>query len=400
MNQASRTAGLIVATLLLASCGIFSKKDPEQEPMELPKIQQTLKVKQVWKQKLGADSKFLRLGLQPVTDGARIYAASYDGNVSAYDPASGKRLWRNKLDTALSAGPAVGAGRVVVTAKDGFVVVLDAKDGTEQWRKDIDGESLARPAIHEESIFFVTIDNRLIALSIFDGRERWSIDQDTPPLTMRGSASPVIWGSLIIAGFDNGRMTAADVDTGAVIWESLVSPPSGRSDLDRLSDIDGNMSLVGQDLYVTGYHGRLAALAAESGQVLWSREISSYEGVSADWNSVYTTRDNSEVLALTRNNGTEIWRNALLLRREVTMPVPFGPAVVAGDFEGYLHFFSNLDGTLVARLRLGGDAISIPPVVAGNRLFVQSDSGHLAAFEIVTPKPKKQAPKSADADES
>jgi len=400
VKQTARTAGLIVATFLLASCGIFSKKDPDQEPMELTKIQETVKVRQVWKKKLGADSKFLRLGLQPVTDGARVYAASYDGNVSAFDLASGKQLWRNKLDTDLSAGPAVGEGRVVVTAKDGFVVVLDAKDGSEQWRQDIDGESLARPAIHDDTIFFVTIDNRLIALSIFDGRERWSIDQDTPPLTMRGSASPVIAGNLVIAGFDNGRMTAADVDNGAVIWESLVSPPSGRSDLDRLSDIDGNMSVVGQDLYVTGYHGRLAALAAESGQVLWSREISSYEGVSADWNSVYTTRDNSEILALTRRNGTEIWRNSSLLRREVTMPVPFGPTIVAGDFEGYLHFFSNLDGTEVARVHFGGDAISIPPVVAGNRLFVQSDSGHLAAFEIVTPKSKKQAPKPADADES
>ncbi len=196
----------------------------------------------------------------------------------------------------------------------------------------------------------------------------------------------------MISGFDNGRLVAADLDTGDIIWESLLSPPKGRSDLDRLSDIDGAIAVVGQDVYAVGYQGRLGAIAAESGQVLWGREISSFAGASADWNSVYTTRDDGEIIALARSDGSESWRNDDLLRREPTLPVPFYTTVAGGDLEGYLHFFSNLSGNPVARVKSSGGPISNAPVVIANRLYVQTDSGELSAYEAVDKRPKRSAP--------
>jgi outer membrane protein assembly factor BamB len=213
---------------------------------------------------------------------------------------------------------------------------------------------------------------------------------------MRGSASPVIVGQTVIAGFDSGRVIAAELDTGTIVWESLLSPPKGRSDLDRLSDIDGSFAVVGQDVYSAGYQGRLAALASESGQVLWNRDVSSFSGVSADWNSVFTVRDDGEIVALKRVNGNEIWRNASLLRREPTLPVPFNTTVVVGDLEGYLHFFNNIDGEPVARLRLGSKAITAIPLVIANRLYVQSDGGNIAAFIVVDDRPKRTQPDVAE----
>lgn len=397
MNRAWRTIGLIGATLLLASCSIFSDdEDEDLEPMELVKIVETVKVKRIWSAKLGDDAEFLRVALRPAGDGSYIYAASRDGVVTAFDPASGKQAWRKELDIELSAGPGVGEGRLAVAAKDGFGILLDAATGEEQWRVDIAAESLATPLIKDDTVVFQTIDNRLDARVLFDGRERWAIVRSTPALTMRGSSSPISVGSTVLAGFDSGRIVAANLDTGDVIWESLLSPPKGRSDLDRLSDIDGAIALVGQDLYAAGYQGRMAALASESGQVLWNREISSFEGVSADWNSVYTVRDNGEVIALSRSNGNEIWRDGSLLRREPTLPIPFSTMVVVGDFEGYLHFFNAIDGEPVARERLGKGAISSRPLVIANRLYVQSDSGSISAFVIVDDRPQRNAPDIAD----
>ncbi|MBU2678107.1 MAG: outer membrane protein assembly factor BamB [Gammaproteobacteria bacterium] len=392
MTNAWRLAALVIATSLLASCGLFSDKDEDLEPKELVNFKQTLKIKRLWSAKAGGKSEFLRLALRPVGDGNRIYAASYDGFVSAFDPQSGKKIWRTKLDTPLAAGPGVGEGRVVVVSMDGFVFALDANSGAVQWRVNIGGESLARPAVKGELVILQTIDNRMRAFSIYDGQERWAFEQSTPTLTMRGSASPALIGNTVVGGFDNGRLVAANLLTGDIIWESLLSPPKGRSDLDRLSDIDGSLAVVGQDLYATGYQGRLAAIASESGQVLWSREISSYVGVSADWNSVYTAAADGEIIALSRRDGTETWRNNDLLRREPTLPVPFHTTVVVGDFEGYVHFFSNLTGTPVARIKLGGAAISSPPLVVANRLYVQGDSGAIAAYEVVEDRPKRQAP--------
>jgi outer membrane protein assembly factor BamB len=290
----------------------------------------------------------------------------------------------------------VGAGVAVVVTADGWVIALDSADGSEKWRIDIKGESLATPLVADNNVIVQTVDNRVRALDIFSGRENWTVLQSMPALTMRGSSSPILVGSTVVAGFDNGRLLAIDVDTGTTQWESLLAPPSGRSDLERLADVDGMLAAVGQDIYAAGYHGRLASLAAESGQVLWALEISSYEGVAADWNSVYAVQDEGVVLALSRRTGAENWRQDILLRREPTAPVAFHTAVVVGDLEGYLHFFSNLDGEYVARVKFGGAAISVAPLVLGDRMYVQGDSGTLAAYAVVMPEQPARAPDVAD----
>ena len=250
--------------------------------------------------------------------------------------------------------------------------------------------------IADDLVVVSTIDNRLRALRGFDGAEAWSVEKQTPALTMRGSATPAEAGNSVIAGFDSGRLLAADKESGDVLWESLLAPPSGRSDLERLSDIDGVISVVGQDIYAAGYQGRVASVAVESGQVLWAREISTYVGVAADWTSIYTTNEGGEVICLARRNGQENWRQDSLLRREPTLPTPFNTSVVVGDLEGYLHFFSKIDGEPMARLRQGSAAISAPPTVIGDRLFVQSDAGTIAAYGVRQPKPAPDASATAE----
>jgi outer membrane protein assembly factor BamB len=395
MNGKLRIAALAGLTLTLSACGWLGGKDDEEkalEPIELVNIQTTLQVAKLWSAKLGGDAEFLRVNLRPAGDGNRIYAASRDGNVIAFDPVSGKQAWKVELDTELSAGPGVGNGMLAVGSTDGTIILLNASDGAERWRKNLDGETLSAPLISGDSVIVATVDNLLRALRASNGTVRWTIEQSTPLLTMRGSASPALAGNTVIAGFDNGRLMAIDIASGDASWDVVLAPPSGRSDLERLSDIDGQISVVGQDIYAGGYQGRIASLAVESGQILWSREISSYVGVAADWNSVYTTNDNGEVIALSRRTGQEAWRQASLLRREPTVPVPFSTAVVVGDLEGYLHFFSVADGTPVARLRLGKQAISAALVVVADRLYVQNDAGEIAAYAVQQPKRSRKAP--------
>jgi len=395
--------GLLTASMLLSSCGIFGDKDEEAEPKELVKFESKIKIKKLWSTKVGDESEHLLVGLRPAGDGNRIYAASRDGKVVAMSPDTGKSHWKSDLEVELSAGPEVNEGAVAVAAYDGFIILLDADSGSELWRRYVGGEVLAKPLIKGDSVIVQTIDNRLVALARFDGKQRWEVEQSMPALTMRGASSPTLVGSTVIAGFDNGRLVAFDIDTGDIEWESMLALPSGRSDLDRLADIDGAIAIVGQDVYAAGYQGLVSSVAAESGQILWSREISTYEGIAADWNSVYTVKDDGELIALTRSNGAELWRNDDLLRRDPTLPVPFQTSVVVGDFEGYLHFFSALDGEALARVRFGSTAITSDPLVVSNRLFVQSDDGKVGAFEIVQDRPKRSAPDVADkptADES
>ena len=208
------------------------------------------------------------------------------------------------------------------------------------WRARVDGEAAAPPIVSNDTVVVSTIDGILRSLSAFDGGNRWSVEQPLPALTLRGGSAPAIVGTSVVAGFDNGRLIAANLADGTVEWESVLSPPAGRSDLERLADVDGSIAVVGQDVYAAGYQGRTAALAGESGQILWARELSSYSGIGADWSQLYTVVGEGELVALTRRNGNEVWRDASLLRRQLTTPVSFDTAVVVGDFEGYVHFFA------------------------------------------------------------
>ena len=378
----------LTAAMSIAGCGIFGGDDEEElQPTELLDFEQTLDVRRLWSDKLGDGTEFLRIALSPAGDGNRIYAASYDGKVSAYDPEDGDRIWRTEVDVVLSAGPGVGEGLVVVAGYDGDLIALSADDGAELWRTNIAGESLARPLIKDDAIVVYTIDGRLRVFSTFDGSESWALEQSQPALTLRGSAAPIVVGTTVIAGFDNGRLLAISLSDGSEQWEAVLTPPSGRSDLDRLADVDGSMAAVGQDVYASGYHGRVASLAVESGQVLWAREISGLSGLAADWNNIYLAGEEGEVLALLRRNGDDVWRQEALIRREPTAPVAFNTAVVVGDFEGYVHFFNNFDGRPVARVRVGKGMISHAPVVIGGRLYVQSESGTLVAYGVPVPEP-------------
>lgn len=409
-SPAHRAAGkrslgrfLVVSAIAFAfsGCSIFGGDDDDEElePLELTDIEETLDVRRVWSEKVGKGSKFLRIGLSPAGDGNRIYAASIDGKVSAFDSENGDVIWRVETELALSAGPGVGNGLVIVGGFDGDLVAFRSEDGSEVWRINIAAESLSRPLVADNSVVVYTIDGQLRVFSALDGTEKWAMEQPVPALTQRGSSAPILVGSSIISGFDNGRLVAADLSDGVVEWEAVLTPPSGRSDLERLADVDGGLAAVGQDVYAAGFNGRLAALAAESGQVLWAREMSSPAGVAADWNNIYTVGNGGEVVALLRRNGDDVWRQESLLRREPTIPVPFSTAIVVGDFEGYVHFFSNFDGRPVARERVGKGMISGTPVVMGDKLFVQSESGVISAFVVRLPE-KEDEPENGDADEA
>lgn len=385
MNRMTRLPLLALLCLVAGGCGVFGGKDDELPPKELVDFEPRLDVRKVWSAKVGKGSELLRMSLMPAGDGKRVYAASYDGKVSAFDPETGKLAWRQELEIKLSSGPGIGNGMVVVAGPDGDVVALRAEDGSVAWRTNVVGESLASPQIRGDVVIIYTINGILHARSALDGSARWSIEQSSPALTLRGSATPLIVGNTVVAGFDNGRLMAVSLADGVTEWEAMMSPPSGRSDLERLADVDGHMANVGQDIYAAGYQGRVASLAAESGQILWAREISSYVGIAADWNNVYIVADNGELIAL-RRNGSDLWRQDTLLRRNPTAPVAFNNTVVVGDFEGYVHFFNNEDGSTVARLRAGGTLFSGAPVVVGTRLIVQSEDGSLTAFAVTQPK--------------
>lgn len=369
---------------LLAGCSKEKDVDP---PAELVDFKAALKVDRLWSAKLGGDDPVLRLGLGASADGERIFAAGGGGEVAAFAPANGRALWRTKTKAPLSGGTGSGNGLVVVGSSDGEVIALEEDSGRQRWRVRVGGEVLAAPAVGEGVVVVRTVDGRLLGLDAATGKENWREEQQVPRLTLRGSGKPAVAGNLAVCGFDNGRVLAVNAGDGQILWEATVTPARGRTELERLVDIDSAVKISGNDVFVVGYQGRAAMLASDSGQVWWSRELSSYRGLDFDDDAVYVSTADGEVVALRRRTGVEIWRQDAFKRRGLSAPSAVGPYVAIADFQGYVHWLDKATGTLVARTR-AGDRVSNAPLVVGDVLYVLDDEGRLTAFR---PRPSAAA---------
>jgi outer membrane protein assembly factor BamB len=379
MRIRSRAAWVLAALGLigLAGCGDDKDVDP---PAELVDIKPQRDVRALWSTSLGGKSERLRLALRPAVYEGVVYAASHGGEVVALDAKSGKRKWSIKTKLPLSAGPEAIAGVVYVASSDGDVVALDAENGQEKWRTSIKSEILARPLATRDLVIVRTVDGHIEALSAVDGAVRWSVDEQVPRLTLRGTSPPVLAGDRVVAAFDNGRVVAIDIRNGDVLWDSIVNAPSGRTELERLVDIDAPPYVSGDDIFVVGFQGRVAMLALESGQIWWARDTSSYRGFAMDERTLYLTNSDSVVIAMRKSDGAVLWEQDGLRRRALSAPAVDGDALLVGDFEGYVHWLDKATGEIVARRKSGGDRISNSAVVDDGLAFLQTDDGKLIAY--------------------
>lgn len=369
--------------LALGGCGVFSKKDePVEAPAELAGFEATLQVRKAWEVNVGSGSDVLDLALRPAIEGGRVYAAGRNGRVHALQLETGRSQWNANTGRPLSAGPAAGHGLVVVGGSDGSLTALEMADGTQRWQVQLSGEVLAAPALTTTQVLVRTVDGRLTALSAQDGRELWMVEHRPPRLSLRGTAGPVVAGNVVLTGFDNGRIGAYSLRDGETLWENLVAVGRGRTEIERLSDVDSTPQVVGQDIYAVSYRGRLANLALENGQILWAVDMSSHRGLGVDWTAVYVSDAEGEVVAANRASGAEVWRQSGLRMRRLTAPTPFGQSVVVGDFEGWLHWLDVFTGNFQARYRTGRAALIMAPVSGGELLVVQDESDRVYALRV------------------
>jgi outer membrane protein assembly factor BamB len=214
------------------------------------------------------------------------------------------------------------------------------------------------------------------------GNRRWIYESTPAVLTLRGTSAPLVTNHLAIAGLSTGKVVALDTSNGVPVWEQRVAIPQGRSELDRVVDIDGGLLLSGNTIYVASYQGRVAGLDLESGRILWQRDASSYSGVAQGFGSVYLSLANGSVEGVDERTTTGLWTNDQLARRQLGSPEVYSSYVAVGDFEGYLHLLSQVDGRFVGRERIDSDGLRARPLVDGNMIYVYGNSGKLEALTI------------------
>lgn len=370
--------------------GLFNSDTSLQEPDPLPDIKAEVELEERWSESIGVGQGKTYNQLVPVVYGSEIYAADVEGLVVSLDRFTGQEKWSQDTNESISGGLGAGYGLVLLGTLKGEVIALDVGDGSVRWRAQVNSEILAPPAINGDIVLVQTQDDRLIALDMDTGNRRWSYENTPAVLTLRGTSTPLLTNQLAIAGLSTGKVVALETQRGMPVWEQRVAIPQGRSELERVVDIDGTLLLSGGMVYVVTYQGRVAALDLQTGRIAWQHDASSYVGVAKGYGSIYLSLADGQVESIDERSTTVLWSNKQLERRQLSAPVVLSSYVAVGDMEGYLHLLSQIDGRFVGRTEISTSGwqfgpisgLRVAPIVEGDWVYSFGNNGSLVALTL------------------
>lgn len=377
--KSARILTAIVLPVLLAACG--GNKDNADPPAELTAIEYNVPLQLNWALETLAEKNRASYRLRPLILGNSVYSIDTGGTIVRIDLEKGRKLW--KFDTELTPITGLaGNGQIfIATSRDGDIVAYRESDEELElvWKTRIVSEIRATPVIDNDQLFVRSVDGKLRSLALVDGNEQWVVSRRVPALSLTGNSEPLVYGELVFAGFDDGKLIAYDRANGKIRWESTISVPGGRTEIERLVDVDGNFLIRDGVIYVASFQGRLAAIQAVSGDLLWSREFSTYQSIAIDDDALYLSADNSHLWSIDRRTGTAFWKQDVLHARKITAPAIFGSNLVVADLDGYLHWFSKGEGTLLGRIRTSYTRNYVQPVTWQNSVITLDRQGLLAS---------------------
>jgi outer membrane protein assembly factor BamB len=373
-----------VALIALAALSLIACTDKNlRKPTELKDIANpALKPDKTWSTSAGSGSNGDYTGLQLRLESDALFAADADGEVFALNPANGDRIWRAKTKSRAIAGPGVSGNAVLVGTLDGEVIALKRSDGTQLWRAQASSEVLATPSGDGDIIVTRTVDGRLAGLSAANGERQWVSDHSVPNLTLRGLSAPLVLDGRVYVGLDNGHLVALRLNDGQPVWDQVIAVPTGRTELERLTDIDAGLLVSGAEIFAVSFGGEFVCVDADTGQILWRRTVKSYSGMAQAGDLVVVTDESGVIWALDAKTGAAVWKQDGLLYRKLSPAAAFAGYIVVGDFEGYLHWLDPKDGKIVARSRAGSDPIRAPMIATDKMLYVMNNAGKITAVTV------------------
>jgi outer membrane protein assembly factor BamB len=349
--------------------------EPANPPVELEDIKSSYETRIAWSTDVGEPGRFT---YAPVLADNMVYAVNAEGTVTQLAADNGKILWQTELNEPISSSVGLGGGLILAGTSKGHLYALNM-NGKKLWNAILSSEIQGQPRYFDGTVIVRTSDHHIYGIDAADGRRKWVYERATPSLSLKNQAGIVVDGGAVYAGFPGGKLVAIRADNGKLLWEATVAQPKGVTEIERIADITSLPFVDGAMVYVVAYQGKVAGVDRQRGQVAWSRDISSYVGLTVDNNKIYLSHTIGSVYSLDTSNGKTFWRQGNLGYRHLTVPLPLSSVVAVGDLEGYIHLLSQDDGSFVGRTQLGSKPIMSLVAGTNNQFLAQSRDGHIYA---------------------
>lgn len=379
-NHIFKQSILVACVCAISACGFFDK-DNTPQPKSLTSFTPQMHPRLLWKTTAGNGAGGEYLKLSPAMSESAIFTSSSNGDVAAIAKANGHINWRKSTGLMITTGPGAGDGLVVIGSLHGTVMALNQATGNTAWTTSIKGEIIANPAVKNGYVIIKSLDGTVTALSTANGDKLWSFKQSEPDLILRGASAPLIQDGQVIAGFANGNLVSSSLNSGTIQWIQQIAVPEGAFAIERMTDIDADPIINGHRIFAATYQGNIASLNWRSGQTIWSQQLSSYTGMTADDAAVYVSDAKSLIWSFGIESGNIIWKQSALEARNISAPAEYGRYIVVGDAEGYIHWLDKRDGHFAARESLSGGILA-KPLVDGHALYLLTNNGTVAAYQI------------------
>lgn len=366
-------ASLLVSLLVMGGCSLWGGT-PKPKPAELGPNVPVLGVRQAWVSQIGTQEG---LELDMHVEGSVVTVASANGDVAAIDARTGGDVWRTRLNQPLASGVGSDGRWTAVVSKGNQVIALDG--GREIWRKPLPAQAYTAPLVAGKRIFVLAADRSISAFDAATGYRLWSQQRPGEPLVLRQGGVLMAVGDTLVAGL-SGRLVGFNPDNGVVRWEAPLASPRGTNDVERLVEIVGRTSRVGDSLCARAFQASVGCIDASRGTVSWTQPASGGVGIHGDDAMLFGTESNGTVIAWRRTDGSRAWTSDRLQFRKLTAPLVLGRSVVVGDDTGLVHLLSREDAAPLNRLTTDGSAIAAAPAVAGDTLVVVTRKGGVYGF--------------------
>lgn len=373
------SCALTVLSIAMVGCSTNKAKVEEVKPNPLPKITQSAHLAQVAAYSVSATSTADPLRLTMKSDQGVLFLLDPKGTISAYQ--GKQRLWEKQVSKhGLSSGVEAANGIVVAGNTKGQLFALDQATGAEKWTVNLSSALISTALVQANRVVVVANDGTVYGLDATSGQQIWTYKLPVEQLSLRGQSSPVsLDGRTVLIASSNAFIYAIDSVTGTLRMQRRVAVSDGRSDIQRLIDIDGEPTVAGQFVVTTSYQGQVTVTDLASQRVVWSEDSSSITRPEVSGRQVFVAQADGKLKSYDLLTGQVIWENDQLLNRQLSNPVILGQQLIVGDLSGALHLLDPTTGQLVGREKSSGEVRTLR--VMENQLYSVTRTGALSIWQ-------------------